>query len=78
MAVTTMATTEHTAGIMPSVNDLLAAVVILAVYLIRIGYLAEGLPTPFALALVTDALLPLFAGAWVFLSAVYVVVDGRR
>ena len=73
-----MGTTEHTAGIMPSVNDLLAAVVILAVYVIRIGYLAEGVGAPFALALVTDALLPLFAGAWVFLSALYVCVDARR
>ena len=69
---------NDTTGVMPSVNDLLAAVVILAVYVIRIGYLAEGAVAPFELTLITDALLPLFAGAWVFLSALYVVVDDRQ
>lgn len=65
---------EHTAGVLPSVNDMVAAVVLLAVYLVRIGHVVEGVPVPLWLSLTTDFLVPACAAAWLLVVPVYRVV----
>jgi len=59
--------------LVPWVNDLLAAVVIVGVYLVRIGYVAEQQPASMWLRLTTDFILPVIAGLWIFGAALLVV-----
>ena len=71
-----MATTEHvehTAGVIPSVNDLVAGGVILLTYAIRVGVVEEGRESPLYLGLyaTTDVILPLLAGLWLLAVPTY-------
>lgn len=63
-----MATSNsYTRGLMPAVNDLLAVAVVLSVYVVRFGTVAEGVEPSLALVplyLTTDLLLPLLGATW--------------
>jgi hypothetical protein len=63
-------------GLVPPTNDLVARVVILAVYVARFGVLAEGVTQVWwhvPLLLTTDVFLPLAAAAWLLLVPVWTV-----
>lgn len=63
-------------GPVPSVNDLMAILVIGAAYLVRIGTLGEpGWHAPWWLTITTDLLLPSMAGAWLFVVATMVAIS---
>jgi len=62
-----MTTEEHTTrGVVPSVNDLTAGLVVLLTYAIRVGVVEEGREGYHValLYLTTDFVLPLLAGVW--------------
>ena len=61
------ATNPTTRGVVPAVNDIVAALVILGAYVVRIGMVAEETRWAWwhaGLFTVTDVLLPLLAGVW--------------
>lgn len=58
-----------TTGIIPAPETLLAWGIIITVYLIRVASI--GADPSWLLRLTTDMLIPLMAGAWVFVSSVY-------
>lgn len=68
-----MIDTVDTQKLVPWINDLLAAVVIVGVYLVRIGHVAENEPASLWLQLTTDLFLPVIAGVWIFGAALLVV-----
>jgi hypothetical protein len=73
-----MATSEHTAGLVPAVNDLLAATVILGVYIVRFGTVDEGVAPGLPLRVTTDLLLPLLGGVWLLAVPTVQVVQRLR
>lgn len=76
-----MATTDtHTAGIAPSINDLVATVAILGAYLVRVGTVVEATSAAWVwpLVLVTDVVLPLLAAVWLLVVPTYSVVTRIR
>lgn len=62
---------DNLRGLFPSVNDILAAVVIVFVYTIRIVETTNGVPSPWYLSATTDAIIPLLAAAWIWVMAMY-------
>ena len=74
-----MATTNaHTAGMLPSINDLTAIGVMFFVYVIRIASLDPQFSVPWYLTVSTDLLIPTLAAMWLWVSALYVVVQRFR
>jgi hypothetical protein len=71
----TMATTEFIdrkrAGILPWVNDLVAVGVLFFVYVVRIGFVEEGVRAPWWLSVTTDAVLPVLAAVWLLVVPAY-------
>lgn len=62
-----MVTSEHTAGMVPAVNDIVAGFAVLGAYVTRYGVVAEGVPTTWwhaPLLVTTDLLLPLLGAVW--------------
>jgi hypothetical protein len=55
---------DRTAGVVPAINDVVAGVILVGVYLVRIGYVAEGMTGPWYLAVMTDVVVPLLAAVW--------------
>jgi len=55
--------TEH-GGVMPTANDIVAALVVFFVYVTRFGLISEGGRAPCFLVVTTDFVLPVLAGAW--------------
>lgn len=70
-----MATNHPTVGVMPATNDIVAGGVVLLAYAMRIGYVEEGQAASWVLQVTTDLLLPVLAGLWLFVTAMYVVVS---
>jgi len=68
-----MATSNHTQGFLPTVNDTVAILAIMGVYLTRFGVVAEGQSANFLLQLTTDFLLPLFGAMWLLAVPTYQV-----
>lgn len=68
-----MATTDatHTAGILPATNDLAAVIVIGVTYLIRFAAVTPEVTVPWWLTVTTDVFLPVLAGAWLWVAAMY-------
>jgi hypothetical protein len=73
-----MATTEHTAGIMPAVNDIVAGVAIAFAYVVRFGTVAEGQAAGLPLRVTTDLLLPLIGAVWLLVVPTYQVCQKVR
>jgi hypothetical protein len=70
------ATNPTTRGVVPAVNDIVAALVILGAYVVRIGIVAEGTGWAWwhlGLFAVTDVVLPILAGVWLLGVPVYSV-----
>jgi len=62
-------------GTLPSVNDTLAGLVLVAVYLIRIASAGpEGWAAPWWLTVTTDVVLPILAALYLFAVASYVLL----
>lgn len=62
---------DSLAGFLPSVNDLLAAVVIIFVYAVRMVEASHATAAPIWLSLMADFILPGLAGAWIWVMAMY-------
>lgn len=74
-----MSTATHPgATMLPSTNDTMAIVVLLATYMIRIAATGPGVNPPWFLYLATDFLLPVMAGGWLFMSAGYALYRRLR
>lgn len=58
-------------GLFPSVNDILAAAIILATYVIRLVATTTPTRPPWWLSVMTDFILPGLAAAWLFVIAMY-------
>ena len=71
-----MATTtkHHTSGILPTTNDLVAVAVLAITDLIRLATLSPEYVAPYYLTLTTDLILPIMAGAWFWIVAMYTVI----
>lgn len=62
-------------GLTPSVQDILAVAIIAATYLLRIGSAGDPeIGVPYLLTITTDVILPVMAGAWLFVTAFFVVL----
>ena len=68
-----MAATEHHAGILPNVNDLMAMTILSVLYIVRLASLGDTYSVPWWTTVVTDAILPTLAGLWLWAAAMYVV-----
>lgn len=62
-------------GLAPSVQDILAVLILAATYLVRVGGAGDPeIHLPWWLTVTTDAILPTMAGAWLFVTAFFVVL----
>lgn len=64
----------HTAGMVPAVNDIVAALALVAVYVVRVGHVAEGTAVPLPLQVATDVVVPVLAAVWLLVVPVWQVV----
>lgn len=61
---------------LPPINDLLAAVIVIATYLLRFAYLGDPAHTaPIWLIITADFILPTMAGAYLFVLAVFIAIE---
>lgn len=73
-----MATSQsdmHTGGLLPAINDLVAIAVLLVVYLIRFAALSDQYEVTWYLIVTTDLVIPLIAAIWLWVAAMYALVD---
>lgn len=63
-----------TRGVVPAINDIAAALAVLAVYVVRFGTVAEGGSPGLALTVTTDFIVPVLAAVWLLVVPVYRVV----
>lgn len=66
-----MTAAEHTAGVVPAVNDLLAGLIIVALYVVRVGAVAEPGGAWLGLRLVADVVVPVLAAVWLLVVPTY-------
>ena len=63
-----------TKGLVPDVQDLVAAGIITVTYLLRIAATDAEFSPPWFIYLTTDLLLPSMAGAWLFVATMFILI----